>query len=317
MTENSDKKMYDSEARIDELLNSYIDGELTVDQQSEVEELMARDTGITQRLRQFQKCKTIIGSLPRAEAPPQVLEGVKIAIAGKVISDRKTQKKYPRFRRVLAAAAMIGIAAVMTTVMRTTISPELPSVPEKSSANALAPREFSGKLELRTSDLVAVSASVNKAIEGIHHSEAIPSARREDRRIYSLSCSKENLKNLLVNIEHVWPELDSATLSVNTGVFGEKVIVETVTTEQVAKIVEQDNPGKRIEIARDFAGLNHMVSHLPDRAIAIAIEGQNKNLTHQWQVFKPSLAEREEPAPKTPNQPEDKDTVHLTIIVSW
>jgi hypothetical protein len=158
---------------------------------------------------------------------------------------------------------------------------------------------------------------VNKAIEGIHHSEAIPSARREDRRIYSLSCSKENLKNLLANIEHVWPELDSATLSVNTGVFGEKVVVETVTTEQVEKIIEQDNPSKRIEIAKDFAALNHMTSHLPDRAIATAIEGQNNNLVHQWQAPKPSLAEREDPTPKTPDQPEEKDTVHLTIVVSW
>jgi hypothetical protein len=316
MTENSDKKMYDSEARIDELLNSYIDGELTVDQQSEVEELIAREDGIAQRLRQFQKCKTFIGALPRAEAPPHVLEGVKTAIAGKSISDRRSQKTYPRFRRVLAAAAMIGIAVMMTTVMRTIISPERP-VPGKSSANIPAPREFSGKLELRTNDLVAVSASVNKAIESIHHSEAIPTARREDRRIYSLSCSKENLKNLLASIEHMWPELDSATLSVNTGVFGEKIVVETVTTEQIEKIVEQDNPGKRIEIARDFAVLNHMDSHLTDRAIANAIEGQNKNLTHQLQVIKPSLARREDPAPRTPDQLEEKDTVHLTIIVSW
>jgi len=196
------------------------------------------------------------------------------------------------------------------------ISPE-PPVSEKSSASAPAPREFSGKLELRTSDLVAVSASVNKAIEGIHHAEAIPSARREDKRIYSLSCSKKNLKDLLADIEHVWPELDSATLSVNTGVFGEKIVVQTVTTEQVVKIVEQDNPGKRIEITRDFAVLNHMESHLTDRAIVSAIEGQNSNLTHQWQAPKPSLAQRENVAPQTPSQPEDKDTVHLTIIVSW
>ncbi|MBN2313122.1 MAG: hypothetical protein JXM79_04290 [Sedimentisphaerales bacterium] len=316
MTENSDKKMYDSEARIDELLNSYIDGELTVDQQSDVEELIARDDGITQRLRQFQQCKTFIGALPRAEAPPHVLEGVKAAIAGKAITDRRTQKTYPRFRRVLAAAAMIGIAALITTVMRTMTSPK-PPVSERSSANIPAPREFSGKLELRTSDLVAVSASVNKALEGIHHSEAILSARREDRRIYSLSCSKEDLKSLLANIEHVWPELDSATLSVNTGVFGEKIVVETVTTEQVSKIIEQDNPGKRIEIAKDFAVLNHLDSNLMDRAIANAIEGQSKNLTHPWQMYKPSLAEREDPTPKTLSQHEDKDTIYLTIILSW
>ncbi|MFC1634350.1 anti-sigma factor family protein [Planctomycetota bacterium] len=321
MRENSDRNTYDSEARIDELLNSYIDGELTTGQQTEVEDLIARDAGIAQRLRQFQKCKTLLGALPRAEAPPKVLEGIKASLAESTLRAEKSipagvmQKKYPRVRRVLAAAAMIGLAAVLTTVLRTMNAPQTPL--DSGRTQILAPREFSGRLELKTSDLVAVSASVNKAIESIHLSEAINPARRQDRRIYTLSCCKEELMSLLADLEPMWPVLDSATLSVNTEVFGKQIVVKTVTTEQVAKIIEQDHPGKRVEMAKDFAALNNMASLLPGRAIATAIEGQNEDMIHQWRAPRPILTKPEDPARKTPSQSQDKDKVHLTIVVSW
>ena len=328
MRENSDQNTYNSETRIDELLNSFIDGELTVDQQSEVEALIACDVKIAQRLRQLKQCKILVGSLPRSEAPPSVLEGVKASLAQtqqmeKSISDERRQKTYPRVRRVLAAAAMIGLVAVLTTVMQPLFNPETsknqPFAIEttegiKPGLNVVVPREFSGSLELKTSDLVAVSASVNKAIEDINRSEAISPARRQDRRVYTLSCSKEDLKSLLSELEPVWPALDSATLSVNTEVFGEQVIVETVTTEQVAQIVEQGNPVKRTEMAKDFAALNNMAALLPGRAIASAIEGQSEDLIR---VPKPALAKTEKPIQKTSSQPEDKEQVHLTIVVSW
>ena len=332
MRENSDKNTYHSETRIDELLNSFIDGEVTPGQQTEVEALIARDVKIAARLRQLQQCKRLLGSLPRSEAPPSVLEGVKASFTQttpqteRSISDVRTSKPYPRVRRVLAAAAMIALVAVLTTVMRPLVTsqapPEQPLLSEtsegaRSDPDTVMPREFSGKLELKTSDLVAVSASVNKAIESIDLSEAIRPTRRQDRRVYTLSCSKDDLKSLLSELEPAWPALDAATLSVNTEVFGEQVVVKTVTTEQVAQIVEQDNPVKRTEMARDFAALNNMALLLPGKAVTTAIEGQNDYPIHEWRVPKPALAKREEPLRKTPSEPEDKEKVHLTIVVSW
>jgi hypothetical protein len=332
MTENSDKNTYNSETRIDELLNSLIDGELTPGQQTEVESLIADDVRIARRLRQLQQCKTLLGSLPRSEAPPSVLEGVKASLAQATlhtspsISDVGSPKSYPRVRRVLAAAAMIGLVVVLTTVMRPLVTSQTP--PEQpvasdttegttSGIHTVILREFSGRLALKTSDLVAVSASINKAIEGIDLSEAISPSRRQERRIYTLSCSKEDLKLLLSELESVWPALDSATLAVNTEVFGEQVIVKTVTPEQVERIVEQDNPVKRIEMAKDFAALNTMALLMPGQAVATAIEGQNDYSIHEWRVPKPALAKPEEPVRKTPSQSEDKEKVHLTIVVSW
>ena len=44
---------------MDELLNSFIDGELTPRQQTEVQRLIAHEEKVAQRLRQLQKCKML------------------------------------------------------------------------------------------------------------------------------------------------------------------------------------------------------------------------------------------------------------------
>ncbi len=65
---------------IDELLNSFIDGELPPRQQTEVQRLIAHDPQVGQRLRQLQKCKMLLASLPFAEAPAGMLENIKAAL---------------------------------------------------------------------------------------------------------------------------------------------------------------------------------------------------------------------------------------------
>jgi anti-sigma factor RsiW len=59
---------------IDELLCSYLDGELPPRQQTEVQRLVARDPEVGRRLRQLQNCKTLISALPRAQAPAEMLD---------------------------------------------------------------------------------------------------------------------------------------------------------------------------------------------------------------------------------------------------
>ena len=80
MKENPDTNMNASNERIDELLNGYIDDELTAEQKAEVENLVGQDVKIGKRLRQFQKCRILVGSIPVAEAPAGVMEGVKATL---------------------------------------------------------------------------------------------------------------------------------------------------------------------------------------------------------------------------------------------
>lgn len=322
MKENPDMNTNASNERIDELLNSYIDDELTTEQKAEVEHLIDQDAKIALRLRQFQKCRILVGSMPYAEAPASVLEGVKASLAGSSLPSEKQPvfeeqagKKYVLLRKVLAAAAMIALAAVLSVVIHRIVP--LKTAPEGPTARIVAASGFSGRLELKTSALNAVDAFIKSAIDDNGLSAYTNPERRQSRRIYSLSCTREGLNSLLADLDDIWSQFDSATLFVNTEVFGVQTVVDAVTIEQIAEIADQVSPERRIELAKDFAVLNNMAENLPDKEIRAAIEAGNSNLTQQWRISKPVLTSTQKAVKKPVDQAQEKQTVRLTIILDW
>lgn len=116
---------------IEELLNSYIDGELSERQCTEVKRLIAHNESVANRLRQLQKCKALLESLPRADGPPELLENIKTSLERKMLLDRSTGQPESRagarellLRRVLAAAAMIALVATLALVIFNILSPQ-------------------------------------------------------------------------------------------------------------------------------------------------------------------------------------------------
>ncbi|MBA7618014.1 hypothetical protein ES703_25333 [subsurface metagenome] len=317
---------------IDELLNSFIDGELTARQQTEVQRLMAHDAKIAQRLRQLQKCKMLISSLPVAEAPDEILEDVKASLEKRTLLgeqgsdfDERAGARHLLVRKVMAAAAMIGLVAVLATVVYTIIAPEpVPEGPEKFEISNLKSKittpgpsmvavEFNGRLELKTSALVAVDAFINRAIEDNGLSVSISPARQQDKSVYSLRCSQDGLNLLLADLGGIWEKFDSATLSVETEVFGRQVVVNVVTAEQIAEIVNQDSLQRRTEVARDFALLNDTAERLPGREILAAIDDGSRHLIT---IPKPGLTWRQKTTKKPAGRAEDEQKVHLVIVVA-
>jgi hypothetical protein len=221
---------------IDELLNSFIDGELTEKNQTEVQCLISSDARIAQRHRELQKCKMLVNSLPSAEAPAQMLEQIKASLEEKElvaqrqsVLGRREGARHLLARRVLAAAAMIGLVAVLTTVIYTIVTPE---------KTAPLPG-FRARLELKTSDMVAVDAVINKAIED----KGILRLGGRDKGVYALSCSREAMNLLLGDLNSVWPSFDSATLFVETKTPGGQVVVENVNAEQIGNLMNPVMPG--------------------------------------------------------------------------
>ena len=332
MKENPDMDTNASNERIDELLNSYIDDELTVERQAEVERLIDQDAKIAQRLRQLQKCQILIGSMPYAEAPASVLEGVRATLAGSSLPseeqpayEQHAGKKYVLLRKVVAAAAMIGLAAVLSAVIHRIVpprnTPEGPIAVENRTAKSTRPAAalsgFSGRLELKTNSLNAVDAFIKSAIDDNGLSASINPERRQSRRIFSLDCTREGLHALLDDLDNIWSEFDSATLFVNTETFGTQTVVDAVTTKQIAEIAGQESSERRIELAKDFAVLNTMAENLPDKEIRVAIEAGDSILTQQWRILKPVLTSSQKAVKKPADQVQEKQTVHLTIILDW
>ncbi len=140
--------------------------------------------------------------------------------------------------------------------------------------------------------------------------------RRQDRRVYSVNCSGKDLDLLLANIETIWPDLEAATLFVDTQVFGEQVAVSNVTTGQISQIAGQTDPAMRQQMAKDIDARNSIAANIPGREILAAIQDTGKSLVREL-VPRPVETGKMDNAQKSPSRVEEQKTVHLTIVVNW
>jgi len=227
------------ESNIEELLNSFIDGELTQREANEVERLIADDARIAQRLRELQKSKMLVGSLPRAEAPAEMAEQIKASLERKTLLaqqakrfDERAGARYLLVRKVLAAAAMIGLAAILAAVVHTIFAPL--SGPEKPTAEVRVLAAGSHRrLELKTSNVIAVNGFINKAIED-NLLDCSSCTRRAGKTEYVFSCNREDFNSLLTGLGSMWEE---TKLVVETGQVGDEKVFDGVSAERFAKIV--------------------------------------------------------------------------------
>jgi len=314
-----------SDQNVDELLNSFIDGELTASQQAEVGRLIAHDAQIARRLQQLQKTKMLVSSLPGAKAPADIVAQVKSSLEAKrilaqqpVFSKREGTRQL-LVRRVLAAAAMIALAAILSGVIYTIVAPG--NIPDRLAEKVVVVKPtpgsttgagFSGRLKLKTGALVAVDGFINRVVDENGLSDFVSVERQPGQSLYSLSCSRQGLNLLLADLQSIWQKCGSATLVVDTEQFGEPVMIDAITAEQIAEIINQDSPQRTIEVAKDFAVLNNMAELMPGKQILTAIDDKKANLITPP---KPVFTEYPKKTKKAASQPDDKPEVSLTIVV--
>ena len=327
---------------IDELLNGFIDGELTARQTTEVQRLIDHDAEIAARLRKLQRCKILVGSMPLDRAPAGLAEDIKAALERRTLlaqppqfSSERRGAKHLLVRKVLSAAAMFGLVAALAVVIYTIVGPgsitdapiagkyqppsagktELPepapqllaTAQKPSIEDSIATKQFNGTLELKTGDLPAVVAVIRKAIADNGLLENVSPIAQEHKNGYTLgtlSCSREALGLLLADLESVWPKLDSATLFIESQNTAGRVVVNAVTVEQIARIAGQESTGKRIALAKDFASKN-----IAEKTIA-----KNDSTPELIPIPKPRLTQPEETIKKL-TRTEDAQKVHLTIVL--
>ena len=78
------------QANVDELLSSFIDGELTERQRIEVQRLISHDAEAAGRFQRLEKCRMLVTSLPRADAPADMLERVKAGLEARRLTLQET-----------------------------------------------------------------------------------------------------------------------------------------------------------------------------------------------------------------------------------
>jgi hypothetical protein len=296
-----------ADPKIDELLNSFIDGELPPRQQTEVQRLIMNDPQLARRLQELRNCKTLFSSLPRAEAPRGMVEQVIATLERRTLLDQKAFSHDVRkgarhlfFRKLVTAAAMIGLVAILSVVVYTVVAPPPrtgPSIPMASDLppgrEVVEPRPsevhvtgFDGALKLQTRDLIAVDAYFNRAIAENGLSRHVTEEHYGKVRTYSFSCGREGVKSLLAELGDIWQRFDSATLAVEEQAYGAPAAVSAVTVEQVTEIVENDSLDERMRLAKNFALLNSMADLMPGKHIFAAID---KSAATPLVIPKPAL----------------------------
>lgn len=320
---------------IDELLNGFIDAELTQQQYREVERMIRQDSAVAARLSELRRCRELVSFLPFVQAPAGTAEKVQVRLdamgrrskeALRIAERRGARDLFAR--RLLAAAAMVGLVAVLAAVVYTILSPEGTS--QKPTANedwkakeaaqvvqpgpvvAKAPeRLFSGRLELISSNTAAVDAFVRRAIEDSGLSGSVSPVSGE-ANAYVLTCGRQALGSLVTELESIWPRLESVRLLVEDEKHGSQIVVEDIQAEQMVEIIRQEGSEHCIEAAKDFAVLNRTKELLPGRELAALVESREPDLTV---IPKPVLTSSEKKVTGPVARNDQGQPVTMTIIV--
>ena len=333
---------FEQNPKIEELLNSYIDDELSADERSQVEQLIRENHTIAQRLRQLERCKALVSSLPPAEPPAQVIAGIKQLLqthsAGTGKSRHIESRRGARHlfvRHVLAASIIIGLVGIFGAVVYKIVGPEENTTPivavqpattvkptampvETKKAVAVAAAENSTSiglysLQLQTADFTAVDAYVNKLLEESPWLRYEATKDQPGKSAYRILCSRGGLEAMMSDLATVWSKFDSTTLIVRTDNVGQDVTVASVKPEQVADIARQDTIDKRVKLANNFAMLNRVEQITPDEKMLAATERSMPELTT---IPKPVLTSGDKNAATAPKGAWDQVQVDLNIVVT-
>jgi len=302
------------EMKTEELLNSYIDGELSVRQRTEVKRMISNDPKLAVRLSELRKCKTLVGALPVAQAPSNIMENIKATLEKKNLIQEKAPVRISDYRevktsrRIFAAAAMFSLTALLVVVINM-LTPS--QIGNKEGANQFASDiRLSGKLELQANDLSAVQSLISDAIENSGFPDYKNPQKDANRRIYTLYCSREGINKILTDLEGDWDQISSAKLFLDTENFGESVEIAAVTPSQISEIVNQKGADQSIKVARDISVINNLKNILIERGLPAFGSEINSGL---FRVPKPVLVSRNY---QSIQQDNGEKTIQLRIILS-
>jgi hypothetical protein len=324
---------------LDELLCSFMDGELSPRQRTEVQRMAAHDAQVARRLQQLQNCRSLFCALPVVKAPNDLLEQIKVSLERHsllqeqpVVRRRSIGAWHLAFRRLVSAAAVIVLMGVLGWVVYQIVAPvppgALPLVSDGRNPSggerdrmtvtplAGADAGFTGRLELRTARLAYVDTFVARAIENSGLSGQDQSDIAGNKRVYRVTGTRESVNRFVASLSGVWQSFEGAVLQVDRPESAEApVIVEAVTPEQAAGIVAQNSTKASIETAAGYAVMNRVAKNMPGHEVRSLIQDDPGSLLAALSIPRPRETGPDTSPPITPVRPEGKAQVSLTIVL--
>ncbi len=327
---------------LDELLSSFMDGELSPRQRTEVQRMAAHDPAVARRLRQLQNCRTLFCALPPAEAPGEMLEQIRQSLERKTLlqehpvsARRSAGVIHLVLRKFVAAAAMIALVAVLGAVVYQIVAPipgtglppvaavkPNPSQPAPGELGGAAPAivvadtGFSGRLELQTASFGSAESFVKRAIDTCGLVNVAEAEVASDRRTYRVVSTREGINRLVASLSDVWQEFDSASLRVHPPEDATApVVIEGVRPDQMVAVIARNSTEASVETAQAYAVMNHMANNMPGAGILPLIQEDSGSLWAMDTVPMPKFTGPEESI-KTPHTPaQGSAQASLTIVL--
>lgn len=320
---------------LDELLSSFIDGELSPRQRTEVQRMAADDAEVARRLRQLQNCKTMFSSLPPAEAPGDLLEQIRQSLERKtllqeqpVVVRRSAGVVHLIFRKFVAAAAMISLLAVLGAIVYQIVAPvsgpgtspvaiDLSAAPEAARSTPVvlvADTGLSGRLELQTAAFVSTDAFIKRAIGTCGLVDLAEADLVSDRRTYRVAGNRESITRLVASLGGVWDGFSSVSFHVDR-LQGEPITIEAVMPSQVEAIIARDSTQASIQTAEVYAAMNHMSQRMPGGELSPVMAEDPGSLWAMEAIPMPKLTGPEDSQPTTHAPAEGSPQASLTIVL--
>jgi hypothetical protein len=324
---------------LDELLSSFMDGELSPRQRTEVQRMAARDAQVARRLQQLQNCRSLFCALPVEKAPSDLLEQIRVSLERHsllqeqpVVRKRSIGAWHLAFRRLVAAAAVLVLMGVLGVVVYQIVSPVSPGAgPLASDSHSLSTGErdrttvtplmvadagFTGRLELRTARLAYADTFVARAIENSGLSGQDQSDIAGNKRVYRVTGTRENVNRFVASLSGVWQNFEDAMLQVDRAENTQTpVVVEGVTPEQAAGIVAQNSTQASLEAAAGYAVMNRVAKAMPGGEIRSLMPDDPRALFAALSIPQPRETGPQTAPPITAVRPEGKAQVSLTIVL--
>ncbi len=325
---------------LDELLCSFMDGELSPRQRTEVQRMASRDPQVAQRLRQLQSCRTLLCSLPQAQAPADLLDQVRGALERRtllaeqpVVARRSLGSWHLAFRKLVTAAAMFALLGVLGVVVYQIVAPVAdngsvslvagggPATETGAGLTAVPPLTvadagFSGRLELQTAALVQADAFLKRAIEESGLSSQVDIDTAGGKRVYQLVSTREGINRVMASLGGIWQNFHSATLRVDRpGSDIAPVVLRAVTPEQAVSIIACNSTEASVATAAGYAIVNDMAQNTPGRPILAAIDEDAGVGATLLTVPKPMEASNDKNSQTTLAPPQGQSEASLTIVL--
>lgn len=312
--------------KLDELLNAFVDGEVSDRQATEVKRLMLHDPAIAARVERLQKQRKLMAALPAENAPADMAATVRSMLERRTLLETSSSGRHHVLgsmhlfsRKAAAIAAMLALLGGLGYLVYSVVGPGMDNrVPailatgQKSGTSVTAAggrkavaAATSIELLLKTASFRGLDSVVQKAIDSCGLWDLATVDRQPASVAYSLTCDRESMARVLNQMAGAWDKVEQKSLTIASA--GEDAVtVKAVTFAQVAAVIASPDLPSRMASARQFAEANTREPTDND-----AVAEQDK-----LSIPKPSLTSPEFDKAAAASVDSKSDKVNLTIKVT-